>query len=117
VHLLPCNPPTGQLEPAPRTALRADSAQERWEGYWGVADEAYYARSVRTDGTDQWYRLADEGSALADRGARILPLRRPGASRSNVSRMAVFSRAGERTILVGTSRRRAHARRDAERSR
>ncbi|MGH8526464.1 MAG: hypothetical protein ACREXY_20320, partial [Gammaproteobacteria bacterium] len=53
VQLRLCNPPTGPLESAPRSALREDTANERWEGFWCVADERYYARCVRRDGSEQ----------------------------------------------------------------
>src|SRR5688500_10350041 len=55
VDLIPCNRPQGPLESAPRTSLRADSAQGRWEGFWCVTDDRYYARCVRADGTEQWH--------------------------------------------------------------
>src|SRR5204863_9406392 len=95
VHLLPCSPPTGRLEPAPRTSLRADSAQERWEGWWDVGDESYYARSIRADGSDQWYRFADERCDAPEGRAdtRVLILRRPGVRRASSARMAVIGRA------------------------
>jgi len=96
VHLLPCNRPQGTLESAPRTSLREDSSHERWEGFWCVSDEGYYARCVRTDGSDQWYRFADDVALSQVAGARVLPLRR--------RRMIMFGR-GRRSILVGTSRR------------
>jgi hypothetical protein len=90
--------------------LRADSAQERWEGYWDVSDESYYARCVRADGSDQWYRVADEHHEATVRGdARVLVLRRPGITRAGVARMAVVGRANGGTMLVGTWRRRARA--------
>jgi hypothetical protein len=112
VHLLPCKPPTGQLESAPRTALRADTAQERWEGFWGVENEAYYARCERPDGSRQWYRVVDEAPEIERADPKVLVLRRAGVRRANVSRMAVGHR-GSRTILVGTSQRRSRTRDDA----
>lgn len=111
MHLLPCNRPTEQLEPAPTTALGSDSAQERWEGYWGLADDTYYARCVRPDGVEQWYRVVDEGRVSREIADRVLVLRRPGMRRPGVSRVAVFR--GSRTMLVGTSRRRTATARGA----
>lgn len=108
MHLLPCSRPTEQLEPAPRSALRADSAQERWEGHWSLADETYYARCVRADGTEQWYQVADDAAGVSEADDAVLVLRRPGVHRIDVRRMAVFR--GSRTILVGTSRRAPKAR-------
>ncbi|MEX2178792.1 MAG: hypothetical protein WD801_08795 [Gemmatimonadaceae bacterium] len=101
MQLLPCNRPSGPLESAPRTSLRADSAQERWEGYWCEGDEGYYARCVRTDGTEGWYRVADEDVIGSIPVHRALT---PGAPRACHLR---WSKLGARSILVGTSRRRA----------
>lgn len=117
VHLLPCNRPTGRLEPAPRTALSQDSAHVRWEGFWCVADEGYYTRSVREDGREQWYRVADETTLVTRRSrrARVLPLRRVIVTldgrrvlTNTVGRVCLLgSSTSKRTILVGTSRRRS----------
>lgn len=118
MHLHPCSRPTGRLETAPRTALRVDSAQEQWEGYWDTTDEAYYARCVHADGSDQWYRLVDEGTTERAAQARVLVLRRRGARRTDLTRMAVFTPAahsGRRTVLVGTWRRRAAVERGGSR--
>lgn len=123
VHLLPCNCPTGPLEPAPRTALCEDSAFAHWEGFWCVADEGYYARCVREDGSAAWFRLADEARPVTRRGreARVLPMRRvivtPDGRRllaSDPRRVVLLgSSRSKRTILVGTSRRRSRAKVDA----
>lgn len=96
--------------------MRADSAQERWEGWWDVSDESYFARCVRADGSDQWYRVADEQRSAPDErsDARVLILRRPGVRRAGSARMAVIGRANGGTMLVGSIRRRATAR-DVER--
>jgi len=91
--------------------LRADSAQERWEGWWDVGDESYYARSIRADGSDQWYRFADERCDAPEGRAdtRVLILRRPGVRRASSARMAVIGRANGGTMLVGSLRRRARS--------
>jgi hypothetical protein len=60
VRLLPCARPIAILESAPRTSLRSDSADESWQGFWGLADDSYYARCTRADGSEQWFRIADE---------------------------------------------------------
>ena len=111
MHLLPCKRPIGSLESAPRTSLRADSSHERWEGYWCVADEGYYARCVRADGSEQWYRVADEGARESVAEPRVLPLR-PRTTRdiqrtitNDGRRMLLLSRVGQRPILVGSRRR------------
>ncbi|HMC54963.1 MAG TPA: hypothetical protein VKH19_07330 [Gemmatimonadaceae bacterium] len=91
--------------------MRADSAQERWEGWWDVGDESYYARSIRADGSDQWYRFADERCDAPEGRAdtRVLILRRPGVRRASSARMAVIGRANGGTMLVGSLRRRARS--------
>lgn len=109
MQLLPCNRPTGLLESAPQTSLRADSEQERWEGFWSVADEHYYTRSVGQEGAEQWYRLVDEAPRDDARhwgdGRAIKFSSRPGGQVSFVG-MRLLAAKGGRPILVGTSRRR-----------
>jgi hypothetical protein len=107
------------LEIAPRTSLRADSALERWEGFWCVSDEGYYVRCVRSDDSEQWYRVADE-DANETTGARVIPFRRrkvtqdvrrklmydvPRTLTDDARVMLLVSRPGQRSMLVGTSRR------------
>jgi hypothetical protein len=109
VHLLPCSQPIGLLEPAPRTALREDSADERWDGFWSVTDEGYYARCTTIEG-ESWYRLVDQPNVARPgrREARVLTLRRRNGD--TVRQMVVlYSGTGRRPIIVGTSRRRARA--------
>lgn len=58
MDLIACPPPAVALESAPVTALRRDSATERWEGFWG--DDTYFVRVTRLDsGAVEWFRLAD----------------------------------------------------------
>jgi hypothetical protein len=109
VHLLPCSPPTGSLESAPRTSLRDDSAYVRWEGFWCVADEGYYARGVRADGTEQWYRIADE-DLRAHVEPRVLTLRPRNARHAHTRMLLVRPSEGRLPILIGTSRRGSRAR-------
>jgi hypothetical protein len=110
VQLLPCKRPVGPLESAPRTSLREDSAQERWEGFWSTVDEGYYARCTTPDGAENWYRVADE-SRRRGREVRVIPLRRALTHRSDgtrtitTSRMLYVARERQRPILIGTSRR------------
>jgi hypothetical protein len=86
VHLIPCNPPQGSLEQAPRTSLRpparrlSDSGQERWEGFWCVDDERYYTRCVRADLSEEWYRIHDSGTAKVLRFRRSMFVSVRGAS-------------------------------------
>lgn len=120
MHLLPCNRPIGTLESAPRTSLRADSAHERWDGFWSDLDGRYYTRCTRHTGSEQWYRFGEESAGAASRVSvretRVLPLRLRGRAlgaervQSNARRMLLLSRDGGRPILVGTSRRRSTAR-------
>jgi hypothetical protein len=114
VRLLPCNPPNGSLESAPRTSLRKDTRDERWDGFWCLADEKYYARCTSAHGVEQWYRVVDEPrseSVVEPRKARVLPLRRRDArARNDVSRtMLLWAPSGRRPILVGTRPPRASA--------
>ena len=112
VQLLPCNRPTGLLESAPHTSLRADSVQERWEGFWSVADEHYYTRCVQVGGAEQWYRLVDEPPRDESRhwsDSRAIKFSSgSGAPCAQVTAvgMRLLAARGRRPILVGMSRRR-----------
>ena len=101
-----------------------DSAQERWEGFWSVADDGYYARCIRADGSEQWYRFADESSGARVAEARVIPLRprltrdvrrtftynAPRALTRDARQMLLVSAGkGRRPILIGTSGRRSRA--------
>lgn len=101
-----------------------DSAHERWEGYWSVANDGYYARCIRPDGSEQWYRFADELSGERVAEARVIPLRprltrdvrrtltcdAQGALTRDTRQMLLVSAAkGRRPILIGASRRRSRA--------
>jgi len=105
VQLLSCPKPAGSLETAPPTSLRADSADERWDGFWSVADERYYARCTRTDGTEHWFRLVDEmpGADEAFATARMFKFPSRFAGRTTVSMRLLGT--GKHAILVGTARR------------
>jgi len=109
VDLIPCNRPQGPLESAPRTSLCADSAQGRWEGFWCVTDDRYYARCVRADGTEQWHCFGE--SPAKRRWARSSNVR--GTSYVSVRRTSYVSVRGasyvsmRRTSIVDTQ----HARR------
>ena len=106
MQLLPCNQPSGTLEPAPRTSLRADTPDERWEGFWCDADERYYTRCTRRDGAEAWFRLVDEmplDDAAA--GVRIFKFPSSSAAKITVTGMRLLGNSGKRPILVGTARR------------
>jgi len=109
------------LESAPRTSLREDSAHEQWEGFWSVADEGYYTRCVRADGSEQWYRVVDEAPRVAE--PRVISLRARltrdvlraaahDARRAGVpdQMMLMPASKGRRLTLVGTLRRSRAAR-------
>ena len=109
MQLLPCNRPTGSLEAAPRTSLRADSPQEKWDGFWCVADEGYYTRCTYTDGRECWFRMADEtprDDHFDGPRARVIRFSSKRATEDVVA-MRLISSRGRRPVLVGASRRRA----------
>lgn len=108
MQLLPCNKPTGPLETAPRTSLRADSALETWAGFWNLDDEGYYTRCVYADGSEAWFHLVDElprDEKFESRG-RVIKFYSSRA-RADIVSMRLMGIASGRPILVGTSRRRA----------
>jgi hypothetical protein len=111
VHLLPCKRPSGSLEPAPRTSLRAGPDAGQWEGFWGE-DGRYYARCARLEGTEEWYRITD---SLKDPKVLAFVSRRTthNAARTlprDVSRTLRYSRTERGSILVGTFQRREGSR-------
>lgn len=80
MHLVPCSPPKGELDRAPRTSLSENSASENWDGFW--SDERYYTRCTRSDGRVQWYRIVDTAVTRPWRNApRVLPFRRAEEAR------------------------------------
>ena len=97
MHLVPFHPPAGILEVAPRTSLGEDTADARWEGFWCLDDDRYYARRSRANGVVEWFRYA-EGRARVRRWreARVLPIRR--------ARMMIVGRYGRRAIFVRSVR-------------
>lgn len=98
MHLVPCIPPQGALEPAPGTSLREAAAGEHWAGFWSVDDERFYTRCLSAAG-EQWFRIAD--IAQTQRAARVIVF--PVARQS--PRMFVGRYRG-RAMLVGTRSRR-----------
>jgi hypothetical protein len=112
VQLIPCPRPDDELEAAPPTSLRRDTALERWDGFWSVASERYYARCTQRDGSERWYRVADElrGDDTDGSGQRALSVSSgigwTGAARVGPMRWFPGRR---RPILVGTLRRRPRA--------
>ena len=91
------------------TSLREAEAGERWEGFWSVADERYYARSLDTAGVERWFRIADiETTQRIGRRAatRVLPF---PMSTAAVPRMIVGRYRGV-AMIVGARRRRMPSR-------
>jgi hypothetical protein len=107
VHLIHCCPPSGVLEPAPRTSLSEgrENRGDAWEGFWSVGDERYYTRRTRANGRQDWFRFADEEVAVRrSREPRVLPLRRKGQPIYSARQTMLVGTRGSRTILVGSSR-------------
>lgn len=99
VHLVPCHPPRGELDGAPRTSLAEDSASERWDGFW--CEERYYARCTRADGGEQWFTIVDSRrTVLSFRRASYGSMRRESFLVSYVERRTLTDDA-RRTVLVG----------------
>ncbi|HEU4993660.1 MAG TPA: hypothetical protein VFT29_02535 [Gemmatimonadaceae bacterium] len=109
MHLSPCSPPQGSLESAPRTSLRADTPHESWDGFWCLADEGYYTRCRRSDGTEQWYRIAESRVRVVPDSA-VLTLRPRSARHDNSKMMLVRPSHGRVPMLIGTSRRGSRSR-------
>jgi hypothetical protein len=89
--------------------LRADSARERWDGFW-CGDDYVARRTDLLDGSVHWFRVVDVASPMRvastrARGARVLAFRAPRRMRDARQMLVFYSRSGRRPILIGTSRR------------
>lgn len=73
---------------------------ERWEGFWCLDDEKYYARCLAANGREFWYRIAD------DADVRVLPFKRRATGISAPRSVMMFGRVGRRSVLVGRYSRR-----------
>ena len=115
MHLVSCARPIEPLEDAPRSSLLIESPSGSWNGFWSTTDESYYARWTRTDGAEEWYRLAEEevgadgtrGTAGGKKPTPALGVRMQGPVRANARRrvMLLLARSSSaRTILVGNAR-------------
>jgi hypothetical protein len=84
-----------------------DSASGRWDGFWCIEDDRYYARCQRDGSREQWFQIADETPRARIRETRVLPLRPRGGREYAVTRhmMLVTPADGSRAILIGGSRR------------
>jgi hypothetical protein len=105
MHLVSCARPIEPLEDAPRSSLLHESASGSWTGFWSTTDESYYARLRRTDGEEEWFRLAEDATErrtpTPPLGVRVQPAR-INAQRRVMLLLARSSSA--RGILVGNAR-------------
>ena len=109
MHLVSCARPSGPLEKAPRTSLRVNSDAERWDGFWSVVDEAYYARCTHPDGEEEWFCYVEEPyrATSPEPARRRLPA--PGRSHTGGRRVMLLltKSVGQRGVLVGSAHRKA----------
>jgi hypothetical protein len=111
MHLVSCARPSGPLERAPRTSLRVNTDAERWDGFWSVVDEAYYARCTHPDGGEEWFCYVEE----PNRGPWIEPVRRRLGTPTRVDSsgrrvmLLLTKSVGQRGggVLVGSAHRKA----------
>jgi hypothetical protein len=96
MNLVACEAPLGVLEAAPPTALRQDSATERWAGFWGTDDRYYACCTIMAgDGTavrEVWHSFSDE----------------TGAQQSEPEIPRLLTRARRRTLLFRVGRTASH---------
>jgi hypothetical protein len=78
-----------------------DAAQGAWTGYWSTTDEGYYARCQRPDGSEEWFRMYEEGI-----GIRATPL----ASVAAIPAAPLRSAAARAVGMDDTTRARAQRR-------
>jgi hypothetical protein len=64
MHLVSCARPIEPLEDAPCSSLLIDVAKGAWTGYWSTTDEGYYARCQHPDGSEEWFRMYEEGIGI-----------------------------------------------------
>ena len=101
MHLVSCARPNEPLEDAPCSSLTIDAAKGAWTGYWSTMDEGYYARCQHPDGSEEWFRMYEEGI-----GIRATPL---GIRRGD-SRRAACDRSHQGVGMDDTTRARARRR-------
>jgi hypothetical protein len=122
MHLVSCARPNEPLEDAPCSSLLTENANGAWTGFWSTKDEGYYACCRHADGSEEWFRLYEEGigiraTPIASVAAiPAAPLR--GAARNQAVAMDDLTRAraqrrvmlllarstNARGILVGSAR-------------
>ena len=122
MHLVSCARPNEPLEDAPCSSLLTENVNGAWTGFWSTKDEGYYACCRHTDGSEEWFRLYEEGIGIRAtpiasvaaipaaplRGAaRTQPVAMDDLTRARAQRrvMLFLARsANARGILVGSAR-------------
>jgi hypothetical protein len=121
MHLVSCARPIEPLEDAPCSSLLIDAAKGAWTGYWSTTDEGYYARCQHPDGSEEWFRMYEEGigiratpmasvaaiPAAPPRGAASRGVGMDDTTRARAQRrvMLLLARStSARGILVGSAR-------------
>lgn len=105
MHLVACPRPIGALEEAPTTSLRQQSEGDRWDGFWCSGDEGYYTRCTHRDGSEEWFRMADEAGVVAASEPVSFPLRPRALTGRGRTMLFVAGAVGARGVLVGTAHR------------
>jgi hypothetical protein len=105
MHLVSCARPNEPLEDAPCSSLLTENANGAWTGFWSTKDEGYYACCRHNDGSEEWFRLYEEGIGIrATPRASVAaipaaPLR--GASRAQPVDMDEVTRArAQRRVML-----------------
>jgi hypothetical protein len=82
---------------------------ERWDGFWSVVDEAYYARCTHQDGGEEWFCYVEEpyrGTSPEPVRRRIAVSNRDESTGRRVMLLLTKS-VGQRGVLVGSAHRKA----------
>ena len=121
MHLVSCARPNEPLEDAPCSSLLTENANGAWTGFWSTKDEGYYACCRHADGSEEWFRLYEEGIGIRAtpmasvaaipaaplRGATSRGVTMDDTTRARAQRrvMLLLARStGARGILVGSAR-------------
>ena len=109
MHLVSCARPNEPLEDAPCSSLLLDATKGAWTGYWSTMDEGYYARCQHPDGSEEWFRLYEEGigiRATPMASVAAIPAAPPRAATLRGVGMDDTTRARARVVSsIPTSRR------------
>ena len=101
MHLVSCARPNEPLEDAPCSSLMNDAPKGAWTGFWSTTDEGYYARCLHPDGSEEWFRMYEEGI-----GIRATPMASVAAIPAAPARAAAHPGVG----MDDTTRARAQRR-------